>query len=147
MNAPVRVLKAIVLSAAVVALAACGDGGDDGDSGKTHSFAGKYNLSMSKTTDTCGITQSALVGQQTVEQNGEEITVREDGLNMVGKVSAEGNGFDALGQMVESGVLIDTTMRYVTTDTKGKYSTMLKLVANYKGVSCEVIYQGTATRL
>ena len=140
-----KVTKSLGALSLVFALGACGGGGSDNEAGPAPSFAGTYDVKMSRTTDTCnlGLAKSvALV--HSVSQDGRAITLLSNKVTLRGTVDADNGGFSTSYQQTSQGVVTTTSTVYRATETPGLFSAGLAIVASGSGGSCKVVYDGSA---
>lgn len=139
----------VVLS---VTLQACGGGSSSDDVADTPaavpSFAGTYNVSLTKTSDTCnsGIEKSFKV-KQTVTQSGRNITLVSGKATLQGSVDADNAGLSVSTKTTSNGIEMTTSTVYRTTSTAGLYGAGLSLVARSGNAMCSITFNGQAKRL
>lgn len=147
-----KFLTASSMAVLSVALQACGGGSSSDDAADTPaevpSFAGTYNVSLTKTSDTCnsGSDKSFKV-KQTVTQSGRDITLVSGAATLHGSVDADNAGLSVSTQTTSNGIVLTTTTVYRTTSTAGLYGAGLSLVARSGNAMCSVNYNGQAKRL
>jgi hypothetical protein len=132
-----------------VGLLACGGGReDDAPAAATPDFAGRFQVTMNKTQDSCssGVAQQ-LSTQQTVSQVGRTITLVSNEVTASGQVDGDNRGFSVSAQTTLSGVPVSYGTVFRLTDTPGLYQTGLSIVATSGGARCTVTYGGEARRL
>ena len=125
-----------------------GEGKADGPAAATPDFAGRYQITMNKTQDSCnsGVAQQ-LSTQQTVTQAGRTITLVSNDVTASGQVDGDNRGFSVSAQATVSGVPISYGTVYRMTDTPGLYQAGLSIVATSGSARCTVTYGGEARRL
>jgi hypothetical protein len=142
-----KLSSACVLS---LGLVACGSGDSDDAAQGTSApdFSGTYQLTMSKTRDSCnsGIPQQTSL-QQTVSQAGRTITLTSNDVTASGQVDGDNAGFSVSAQTLVEGVPVSYGAAYRQTGTPGLYTAGLSIVATSGGVTCTVTYGGEARRL
>jgi hypothetical protein len=148
-NALVSWMKLGSACALAVGLVACGGGSDDdGPATATPDFAGRYQVTMNKTQDSCnsGVAQQ-LSTQQTVTQAGRTITLVSNEVTASGQVDGDNRGFSVSAQTTVSGVPVSYGTVFRMTDTPGLYQAGLSIVATSGSARCTVTYGGEARRL
>ena len=134
----------VVLS---MGLQACGGGSSsDADaSAEAPSFAGTYDVTLSKTSDPCatGLDKS-FKAVQTVTQSGRAITLVSNAITLQGSVDVDNAGLSTSFQNTTDGVLVTTTMVYRSTATPGLYGAGLSVVAKSGNTTCSLSYNGQA---
>ena len=150
MMSRVEMLKTSAATAAmalVLALGGCGGGGSDETvaEGPVPSFAGAYDVKLTKTADNCslGLANTA-TAVQSVSQDGRAIALLTNQLSLRGTVDADNAGFSTSVQQTTDGVPVTTTMVYRSTETPGVYGAGFAVSATDQGVTCNVSYNGTA---
>ena len=147
----VMIFKGGALTAALaltLALGGCGGGSssDEVASGPVPSFAGTYDVKMTKTADTCslGFSRSTSVAQS-VSQDGRNIGLLSNGVTLQGTVDPDNAGFSTSLQQTVEGIPATTTMVYRATATPGVFGAGFAVVATERGVTCKISYNGSAT--
>lgn len=130
-----------------VALAGCGGGSSDSaeEAGPAPSFAGSYDVTLTKTGDSCGLglaSNIALV--QSVSQDGRSISLITNQVTLTGRVDADNAGFSTSLQQTQEGIPVTTTMVYRSTATPGVYGAGFSVVARDSGLTCTISYNGSA---
>ena len=136
--------SAVVLS---VGLQACGGGSssDTDSAAELPSFTGTYDVTLSKTLDSCGTnTAKAAKVVQTVTQSGRSITLVSNVLTLQGSVDADNAGLSASTQSTTNGVLVTSTVIYRSTSTPGVYGAGYSVVGRAGAQTCTVSYNGQA---
>ena len=138
---------AFVLGASLV-LAGCGGGGDDdgeASAGPVPSFAGSYDLKMTRTLDNCNlglVRNISLV--QSVSQNGRAIVLVSNDVTLTGSVDPDNAGLSASIRQTSEGIPVVSSMVYRSTATPGVYNAGFSVVATKNGQECSASYSGTA---
>lgn len=142
-----RLLTTSFMVVLPVALLACGGGSDDDSAAEVPSFAGTYDVSYTKTSDTCasGAAKTAKA-TQTVTQSGRNVTLVSNTLTLLGSVDADNAGLSMSAQSTTSGVVATTSAVYRTTSTPGVYGAGLSVVARAGSTLCSISYNGQAKR-
>lgn len=142
-----KFLSACSVVALSVGLQACGGGSssDTDASAEVPSFAGTYDVTLTKTSDTCatGLAKSSKV-VQTVTQSGRAITLVSNTVTLQGSVDADNAGLSTSFQTTSDGVLLTTTMVYRSTATPGLYGAGFSVVAKSGNETCSISYNGQA---
>lgn len=125
----------------LVLLSACGGGSD------SPSYAGTYNLSLTKVTDNCGSgALYAMSLQQKVTQSGRSIKLVSDDLTLEGEIESDNSGFTVTHEETDSGVVVRAAVVYLGEPGASEYSVGLGIAARAGNAVCMVTYGGKAQR-
>ena len=139
--------RIIILCIYGLALIGCGGGGGDG----TTTFAGIYDVTLSKIVDECGLTP---IGQilnhvHEVNQNDRIIALRSGRVNYSGTVDSSGTGFDVLGEVVtpvEGCAPVAYAIAYRPNNGDSDFNVGLAAEITCGGRSCSLGYTGVANK-
>lgn len=134
-----RAASTLLLSTGL--LTACGGGDGDGD---FRSFAGNYNVTLQKFSDTCftGLPYQMNLSQ-TVHQDGRRISVTSNDITLHGQIDENDAGFTTTYSDGNGGV---ASVVYQITENPGQYAVGFAIGATAGRISCMVTYGGMATR-
>lgn len=126
----------------LVLLTACGGGGD------SPSYAGTYDLSLTKASDNCGTgSPNAITLQQKVTQSGRTIRLVSEDLTLEGEIESDNSGFTVTHEETDSGVVLRAAVVYLGAPGASDYSVGLGMAAKAGSAVCMVTYGGNAKRV
>jgi hypothetical protein len=140
-----RIISSAISLAVIFLIAGCGGGGGGGGS---DSFAGVYDVAMTKVIDDCrlGLDNTASF-VHTVNQDGDRIVLNSGSITMDGNVNEEKDGFTVSTATADAdGCVTGYGVSYAPSSGDQDYNVGLALVLSCGSLECTVGYSGGAYR-